>query len=58
VREERDGLIQLSHSFDEQLGAQLRAGLMITDMFEDKWPRWPAFQDVAPAFIATHAIKR
>lgn len=26
VREQRDGLIQLSHTFDEQLGGQLRAG--------------------------------
>lgn len=58
VREERDGLIQFSHSFDEQLGGQLRAGLMISDMFEDKWPRWPALHGVAPAFMATRAIKR
>jgi SAM-dependent methyltransferase len=58
VREERDGLIQLSHTFDEQLGGQLRAGLMITDMFEDSWPNWPALHGIAPAFMATRAIKR
>jgi hypothetical protein len=58
VREERDGLIQLSHTFDEQLGGQLRAGLMITDMFEDSWPDWPALHGIAPAFMAIRAIKR
>lgn len=58
AREEHDGLIQHSHSFDEQLGGQLRAGLMITDMFEDSWPEWSALHGVAPAFMATRAIRR
>jgi SAM-dependent methyltransferase len=55
VREQREGLIQLSHTFDAQLGGQLRAGLVITDMFEDTWPDWPAIHGVAPAFMATRA---
>jgi SAM-dependent methyltransferase len=58
VREERDGLIQLSHTFDEQLGGQLRAGLVITDMFEDGRPQWLALHGVAPGFMATRAIKK
>jgi SAM-dependent methyltransferase len=58
VREERNGMLQFSHSFDAQLGAQLRAGLMITDMFEDSWPEWSALHDVTPQFIATRAVRR
>jgi SAM-dependent methyltransferase len=57
VREQRGELIQHSHTFDDQLGGQLRAGLMITDMFEDTWQEWPALHDVAPAFMATRSIK-
>jgi hypothetical protein len=30
---------------------------MITDMFEDSWPNWPALHGVAPAFMATRAQK-
>lgn len=56
--EEREGMIEFSHSFEAQLGGQLRAGLMLTDLFEDSWAEWRAIDGVAPAFLATRAIKR
>lgn len=53
-----DGMIEHSHSLDEQLGGQLRAGLMLTDLFEDEWSAWAGIFGVAPAFVATRAVKR
>lgn len=57
VVEMADGMIEFSHSFDAQLGGQLRAGLMLTDLFEDEWDAWRALYGVAPAFLATRAVK-
>lgn len=53
-----DGMIEHSHTLDDQLGGQLRAGLMLTDLFEDEWSAYSGIAGVAPAFIATRAIKR
>ncbi len=57
VRELRGNMIELSHSLEEQLGGQLRAGLMLADLFEDTWSEWGALQGVANPFIATRAVK-
>lgn len=54
---EVEGVMEYSHTFDAQLGGQLRAGLAIVDMFEDSWEAWSALQGVAPAFMATRAVK-
>jgi SAM-dependent methyltransferase len=54
---EVEGMTEYSHTFDAQLGGQLRAGLALVDMFEDSWEAWSALQGVAPAFMATRAIK-
>lgn len=56
-REEADGMIEFSHTITAQLGGQLRAGLVITDLFEDEWSEWRALQGVAPALLATRAKK-
>jgi hypothetical protein len=57
VVEMAEGMIEFSHSFEAQLGGQMRAGLMLTDLFEDEWDAWRALYGVAPAFLATRAVK-
>jgi SAM-dependent methyltransferase len=57
VVEETSGLVEHSHTLEAQLGGQLRAGLMLTDLYEDEWDDWAALHGVAPAFLATRAIK-
>lgn len=51
-------LIEFSHTLDLLIGGQLRAGLMLTDMFEDEWSAWAPLLGVAKPFIATRAVKR
>lgn len=51
-----DGSVQFSHSLEEQLGGQLRAGLSITDLYEDR-NRDDIIAKYCPQYIATRAIK-
>ena len=51
--------LEFSHTLEEQVGGQLQAGLMLTDMFEDRWAAeandpLSKFMDT---YIATRAIK-
>lgn len=51
--------LEFSHTLEEQIGGQLQAGLMLTDMFEDRWAAeandpLSKFMDT---YIATRAIK-
>jgi SAM-dependent methyltransferase len=55
---EMHGGVEFSHSFEAQLGGQLRAGLSLTDLYEDSWDMWPTVSAVAPAFMATRAVKK
>ncbi len=48
--------LEFGHSLEDQIGGQTAAGLVITDLFEDKWDDHP-FNRVAPCFIATRARK-
>jgi SAM-dependent methyltransferase len=50
--------VEFSHTLEDLIGGQLAAGLLLSDFFEDTWEDWRALADVAPAFIATRAIKR
>ena len=51
-------LLEFSHSFDTQIGGQLKAGLVLTGFFEDRW-----FDDTfplsrySPIAFATRAVK-
>lgn len=45
------------HSLTDQIGGQLDAGFMITDMFEDDWDDENKMDDFFPTFLATRAIK-
>lgn len=49
--------LEFSHTLQAQIGGQLAAGLMLTDMYEDGWGRPDAIGDLMPFFFATRAIK-
>jgi SAM-dependent methyltransferase len=51
--------LEFSHSLESQIGGQLEAGLVLTHLFEDRYPNSEA-NPVAPymfPFIATRAVK-
>ena len=50
-----DGSIQFSHTIEEQIGGQLKAGFVLTDLFEDKDD--DGIGKYVPNFIATRAVK-
>ncbi len=45
------------HSWSDQIGGQLRAGFMLTAMFEDDWKGNEKMDAFFPSFMATRAIK-
>lgn len=52
-----DGL-QFSHTLEEQIGGQLRAGFRLTDLYEDRdRPGSGRLRDFAPTYFATRAVK-
>ena len=52
----RDEGVQFSHTMEEQIGGQLKAGLVLTDIYEDR-DREGLVKDYFPQYIATRAIK-
>lgn len=55
--EESDGGIQFSHTLEEQLGGQLKAGFVITDLFEDYNTEGRLKDFNVPSFVAVRAVK-
>ena len=55
---ENDLGIQFSHTLDEQIGGQLKAGFMLTDLYEDTNGSGRLHEYHVPTYIATRAIKR
>ena len=53
----QDGSIQFSHTFEEQIGGQLKAGFTLTDVFEDFNGDSDAVADGIPSFWASRAAK-
>ncbi|MVB11010.1 hypothetical protein CAFE_17120 [Caprobacter fermentans] len=52
-----DGL-QFSHTMEEQIGGQLKAGFRLTELFEDRdRPGNGRLRDFAPTYLATRAVK-
>lgn len=50
--------VQFSHSLEEQLGGQLKAGLIITDLYEDRDREGSGIlREYAPQYMATRAVK-
>jgi SAM-dependent methyltransferase len=54
--EENDEGIQFSHTLEEQIGGQLKAGFILKDLYED-YNDSGLLKEYAPTFIATRAIK-
>ena len=52
-----DDSIQFSHTFDEQISGQLKAGFIITGAYEDFDRDEEAVADGIPAYWATRAVK-
>ena len=55
---ENDLGIQFSHTLEEQIGGQLKAGFMVTDLYEDTNGSGRLHEYHVPTYIATRAIKR
>lgn len=51
-------VIQFSHSMEEELGGQLKAGFTITDLFDDRdRVGGPAIREYIAQYMATRAVK-
>lgn len=55
--EEADCGIQFSHTMEEQIGCQLKAGFRLTDIYEDTNGEGRLHELNIPTFIATRAVK-
>ena len=49
--------VQFSHTLDEQLGGQLRAGFRLTELYEDTNGAGRLHEMNIPSFVATRAVK-
>lgn len=49
--------IQFSHTLEEQIGGQLQAGFILTDLFDDTSKEGNLHDHNVPTFIATRSIK-
>ena len=49
--------VQFSHTMDEQIGGQLRAGFRLTDLYEDTNGSGRLHELNIPTFIVTRAVK-
>jgi hypothetical protein len=54
--EKDDDGIQFSHTLEEQIGGQLKAGFILKEIYED-YNDCGLLKEYAPAYIATKAIK-
>lgn len=55
--EEADCGVQFSHTLEEQIGGQLKAGFTLTDIYEDYNGEGLLREKHIPTFVATRAIK-
>ena len=55
--ERQDCGVQFSHNIDEQIGGQLKAGLMLTDVYEDTNGVGNLHEHNIPSFWVTRAVK-
>ncbi len=54
---ENDWGIQFSHTLEEQLGGQLKAGFRITDLYEDTNGTGNLHEHRVPSYVAVRAVK-
>lgn len=57
LEKDNDG-VQFSHTLDEQIGGQLEAGLILTDLYEDTNGYGNLHERNIPSYFATRAIKK
>ena len=59
ILEKDDCGVQFSHTFDDQIGGQLKAGFVITGAYEDvdNWEKCLTIKYNIPTFWATRAVK-
>jgi hypothetical protein len=51
--------IHFSHSLEKQIGGQLKAGFILTDIYEDRNREGcGVLREFAPQYIATRAVKK
>ena len=50
--------IQFSHTLEDQLGGQLRAGFTLTDLYEDTNGEGNLHKHNVPSFVATRCVKK
>jgi len=55
---EKDWGLQFSHSIEEQIGGQLKAGFVLVDIYEDTNGYGRLHELKVPTFYATKAIKK
>src|SRR5690554_4216076 len=55
---ENDYGIQFSHTLEEQIGGQLKAGFILEDLYEDTNLSGYLHENNIPTFIATKAVKK
>ena len=55
--QDEDCGVQFSHTLEEQMGGQLRAGFTITDLYEDYDTEGGLCEHHVPGYIATRAVK-
>ena len=55
--EKTDSGVQFSHTLEEQVGGQLKAGLVLTHLFEDVNGAGRLHEMNIPTFVATRAVK-
>lgn len=56
--EDQDCGIQFSHSLEDQIGGQLRAGFLLTDVYEDTNGAGNLHEHNIPTFWATRAVRK
>lgn len=54
---EADCGVQFSHSLEEEIGGQLEAGFLLTDLYEDTNGAGNLHEHNIPSFVATRAVK-
>ena len=50
--------IQFSHTLEEQIGGQLKAGFQLTDLYEDTSGQGNLHKHNIPSFVAIRSVKR
>ena len=55
--QDTDSGVQFSHTLEEQLGGQLRAGFILTDLYEDTTGEGKLHEHNVPCYIASRAVK-